>query len=379
MSERPPDPPVPQVRDVRPKILGVLPQNAQARLLAGIAVLMVIVIAFSGKNAPKDRAASKPAVPPPEANQAQIQDYRTRIEAESQKLAAEEAELAHTKEAVRQVEPGTAPRAGWGGPTAGLPAAEPDPFGQERAKREYRSLFASNVALSYRAAVSQSARPGAWPDLPVVGEAPAPVPTSAAPAADKPKYRLFEGTLLETVLTNRLDSTFSGPVNCMVTTNVYSRDGGHLLIPQGSRVLGEVRKLEALGQQRLAVTFHRLLMPDGYSVSLDQFHGLDQIGETGLRDVVNHHYVQMFGVSLALGAFAGLAQVNTRYSLDESATDAYRQGVTSSLSQSAVHILDRYLNVLPTFTIREGYRVKVYLSGDLLLPAYEDHPVRRDF
>ena len=103
---------------------------------------------------------------------------------------------------------------------------------------------------------------------------------------------LYEGTILETVLTNRLDSTFSGPVNCLVTTNVYSPDGATLVIPQGTRVLGEVKKLDSQGQQRLAVTFHRLIRPDFSSVSLDQFQGLSQIGETGLRDQVNHHYLE---------------------------------------------------------------------------------------
>jgi type IV secretory pathway VirB10-like protein len=81
---------------------------------------------------------------------------------------------------------------------------------------------------------------------------------------------------------------------------------------------------------------------------------------------------------LAIGAIAGLSQANTRYGLDESATDAYRQGVTSNLSQSSLRILDRYLNVLPTFTIREGHRVKIYLSNDLLLPAYEKHQMPSD-
>ncbi len=196
--------------------------------------------------------------------------------------------------------------------------------------------------------------------------------------AEGKAHRLFEGTALETVLTNRLDGDFSGPVNCMVTTGVYSHDGQHLLIPQGSRVLGEVRKLETFGQQRLAVFFHRLIMPDGYSVSLDKFQGLNQIGETGLRDQVNHHYLQVFGVSLAIGAIAGLAQANTRAGFDVTAADAYRQGVATSLSQSSLNILDRYLNVLPTFTIREGHRVKVYLSNDLLLPAYEKHQMPSD-
>jgi len=184
--------------------------------------------------------------------------------------------------------------------------------------------------------------------------------------------------VLETVLTNRLDGSFSGPVNCMVTTNVYSHNGRHILIPQGSRVLGEVRKVESFGQQRLAVYFHRLIMPDGYSLSLDKFQGLNQVGETGLRDQINHHYLEVFGVSVAIGAIAGLGQANTRSGVDQSGLDTYQQGVATSLSQSSLRILDRYLNVLPTFTIREGHRVKVYLAGDLDLPAYEKHQVPGD-
>src|SRR5262249_30182382 len=89
--------------------------------------------------------------------------------------------------------------------------------------------------------------------------------------------------------------------------------------------------------------------------------------------------LQIFGVSVAIGAIAGLAQSNTRYGLDASATDAYRQGVASSLSQSSLHILDRYLNVLPTFTIREGHRIKVYLSEDLLLPDCARHEIPNGF
>src|SRR5437867_13112460 len=112
----------------------------------------------------------------------------------------------------------------------------------------------------------------------------------------------------------------------MVTTNIYSHDGQHVLVPQGTRVLGEVRKVETFGQERLAVFFHRLIMPDGYSLSLDKFQGLNQIGETGLRDQVNHHYLQVFGVSVAIGAIAGLGESNARTGFDRSAADAYEEG-----------------------------------------------------
>jgi type IV secretion system protein VirB10 len=157
----------------------------------------------------------------------------------------------------------------------------------------------------------------------------------------------------------------------MVTSPVYSRDRQKVLIPSGSRVLGQAQKVDSFGQQRLAVTFHRILLSDGRDVSLEALPGLNQVGETGLVDRVDRHYLQVFGVSLAIGAIAGLSQSNTSYGADRSASDAYRQGVASSVSQTSLNILDRYLNVLPTFTVREGHRIKVYLTRDLTLPAFD--------
>ena len=161
----------------------------------------------------------------------------------------------------------------------------------------------------------------------------------------------------------------------MMTNNIYSHDGQRLLIPAGTKVMGETKRVEGFGQTRLAVVFHRLIMPDGYSVDLDQFQGLNQIGETGLKDKVNHHYLQIFGASIAVGAIAGLAEAgtNTSSSVCHRPADAYRQGVATSLAQSSTHILDRFLNLLPTITIREGHRVKVYLTQDLLVPDYAQH------
>src|SRR5258708_27381618 len=108
----------------------------------------------------------------------------------------------------------------------------------------------------------------------------------AANAGAGKNYVLFEGNILESVLINRLDGQFSGPVECLFSTNVYCNDRQHLLIPAGSKLLDETKRVDSLGQKRLAVAFHRLLMPDGFSVSLDQFKGLSQIGDTGLRDQV---------------------------------------------------------------------------------------------
>ena len=403
--------------------------------MGGLALLMVTIIAFSGKNPPKPHASPAPpqSMSVIDPNAARIQEYRERIEEQTRKLQLEQARLDASKQALGLT--GSTGATGVAGvnPASPLPPAyvqpspslaAPDALAAEKAKRAYDSLFASNIALTYRKDMAQPGSsvpdyralalnpyapyapvppwlggpglplplptappPGAPPPAQAVAASPAQVALkNPAPKKDDAQlqkaegglHRLFEGTLIETVLTNRLDGTLSGPVNCMVTTPVYSHDGQHLLIPSGSRVLGEVHKVDTFGQERLAVAFHRLIMPDGYSLSLDQFRGLNQIGETGLKDLVNHHYAQIFGVSLAIGAIAGLAQANTNYGTTASAADAYRQGVAGSLSQSSLHILDRYLNVLPTFTIREGQRVKVILSDDLSLPAYENHRMPSD-
>ena len=131
--------------------------------------------------------------------------------------------------------------------------------------------------------------------------------------------------------------------------------------------------MQAFGETRLAVLFHRLIMPDGYSVSLDQFKGLNQTGDTGLRDRVNNHYARIFGASLAIGALGAVAEAGTGGVLTQSGTDRMREGFGTSSAQSSQQILEKFLNVLPTITIREGHRVKVYLSGDLALPDYANH------
>lgn len=412
MAEREPDSRIPpQVQDRRAAPSGVLPKHIQAWVITGLALVMVVIIALSGHNPPKEKPAAAKEAAITETDAQRIQEYEARLKEEAQSLDAAKSQLAHTQETLGLAP--TSARSLSAGPAPASAMMEESPASSERRKREEQSLFASNVALTFRKEAAPAAPSSASPTAaeavaralaaynpPAPAAAPAaggptlpraPEPPLAAREDEEPRakanaardaeidraagptYRLFEGTVFETVLTNRLDGSFSGPVNCMVTSPVYSRNGQHVLIPAGSRVLGETKKVETFGETRLAVLFHRLVMPDGYSVSLDRLQGLNQIGETGLQDQINHHYVQIFGVSLAIGAVAGLSQANTSVGFSESAADAYRQGAATSLSQSSLRILDRYLNVLPTVTIREGHRVKVYLSEDLLVPAYENH------
>jgi type IV secretion system protein TrbI len=123
-----------------------------------------------------------------------------------------------------------------------------------------------------------------------------------------------------------------------------------------------------------------MLMPDGYTVDLDQFRGLDQTGEMGAKDKVNNHYFQIFGASIALGVIAGLSEIELGGgAFTGDGRQEFVYGASSSMSSSATTILDRFMQIPPTITIREGHRVKIWLSQDMVLPAYQNHTVPQSF
>jgi type IV secretion system protein VirB10 len=387
-----------QLRDKRVLPEGVVPKQAQAYVVAGLAVLILLAVMFSknhAKPAPKETASSPVAVSR-DANQRKIQELEQDLSAD-QRQSQEQTQKAGTGSLPATAANGTGPVQ-----TAGTvpvaqstvtPTEKPrDPVADAEKALVFKARFASNLVSAEEGAshssASQTDSANATAGSPVVRTTEASQQVAAsqttitgskrAPevnvnSAHGRPFVLFEGTTIDTALVNRLDREFAGPVKVMVTNPVYSHDRQHVLIPEGTFILGDAQKVSGFGQKRLAVAFHRLLMPDGYSVDLDQFHGLDQVGETGLKDKVNNHYVQIFGASIALGIISGAAEASTNSGYSQSGSDMYRQGLASSLASSGTNVLDKFINIQPTITIREGHRIKVYITQDMLLPAYENH------
>ncbi len=407
MAEEPGTPAAP-VSDHRPVPRGVLPRRFQTWLMAGLALGILLIILITGQPEPtRTPAQSQPA--PVAPNPDRLRDYEDRLRAMGARQALEAQAAEPVVPAPRLEEPaGPAPQ---------------DPIETDRKRREYESLFASNVVLSRRpeaerpdtgrpagisprevpddnmtasldeiaeAVVRATGGGSAGSGRPPVGttdisaEQVSPAPASAqreqrtpertSPiSASGPVHPLLEGTVIDAVLTNRLDGSGTSPVNCLVTNPVFSHSGQHVLIPAGARILGETRAVQALGETRLAVPFHRLLMPDGSTLRLDQFMGLNQIGDAGLRDKVNHHYWSTFGSAGAVGLISGLAQWIGSAGLSGGTGDrtVIIAGGADAASQASLQVMSRFLNRLPTITIREGHRVKVYLTSDLQLPAYQ--------
>lgn len=406
-----------QVTDHRTSPRGVIPRRMQMWLLVGLAFGILSIILFTGQPQPPARALPAAALQPPPLDADRLRDYQQRL-----RLLDERA---------RQ-EPVTQPMLARPEPVYAEPPSAPaaDPLDSEQKRRNYESLFASNVVISRRpdadqlmnvgsavrrraVASTQTSTDGipAPPSLDEVADAvmraserytppsvAASAETASQPSRDEsrvapepgspgvkgrpaatgpiassgPQHRILEGTVLETVLTNRVDGGAVAPVNCLVTTPVYSHDGYYVLIPAGSRVLGETKPVQGFGATRLAVAFDRLVLPDGRTYPLNQFMGLNDIGDAGLRDQVNQHYRSTFGASAAVGLITGFAQYLGSLGLNRGSdrTVVIAGNLGDATAQASAQTMNRFLNRLPTITIREGHRVKVYLTSDLELPAY---------
>ena len=192
--------------------------------------------------------------------------------------------------------------------------------------------------------------------------APGPVqPSRSVRPADPPGWeRIYEGSFLEGVLLTQLTGDFPGPVLATVSVPFYSADRQRILIPRGTRVVGTAQAVQDPDQSRLAVAFHRLLLPDGSWIDLE-FTGLNQAGEGALQDQVDRHYFSTFAAAGAVGVVSGLA-------LAGGSPFGLRAGVGQGLGQSATSVLDRFLNRLPTITIRAGHRLRIWFTSDVLVP-----------
>ena len=177
--------------------------------------------------------------------------------------------------------------------------------------------------------------------------------------------RIYEGSFLEAVMATQLTGDFPGPVLAVVAIPFYSADRQRILIPRGTRVIGTAQAVTNQDQARLGVGFHRLIFPDGSWVSL-QFRGLNQLGEAALKDQINRHYFSMFAAVGAVGVLSGLTAVGGNPY--EGGTAGMRSGAGQGLGQAATRILDRFLNRLPTITIRAGHRLRVWFTSDVLVP-----------
>jgi type IV secretory pathway VirB10-like protein len=187
-------------------------------------------------------------------------------------------------------------------------------------------------------------------------------------------YQVMAGTIIPAALVTGINSDLPGQVIASVTEAVYdSATGRHLLIPQGSRLLGQYDSQVAFGQRRVLLVWTRLILPDASSIALDRLPGIDAAGYTGFEDDVDWHWKQLLAgaaLSTLIGIGAELAAPD-RTSGQSQVVVATRGSLQDSVNQVGQELTRRSLNVQPTLTVRPGFAVQVMVSKDLVLRPYQ--------
>ena len=201
-------------------------------------------------------------------------------------------------------------------------------------------------------------------------------PTAYAIQAERAGHSLVlsAGTVVPAALVTGISSKLPGAVVAQVTRNVYdSRTQRDVLIPAGSRLIGEYDDQVAYGQNRALVAWTRLLFPDGRSVSLPGLPTQDLRGQAGLRDRVDRHTGRLFGSAVmlaAVGAGVELAAPSDGGAFgSESPQQTAARQIAIELSRVATEVIRRDLDVQPTVTVRPGFRFYVFLARDLAFAA----------
>ncbi|AZO71340.1 TrbI/VirB10 family protein [Mesorhizobium sp. M1D.F.Ca.ET.043.01.1.1] len=193
-------------------------------------------------------------------------------------------------------------------------------------------------------------------------------PDRLAPPASP--HVLQAGAVIPAALITGIRSDLPGQVTAQVTENVYdSPTGRSLLIPQGTRVIGQYDNGVGFGQRRVLLVWSRLIFPDGRSIVLERQPGADAQGYAGLEDGVDYHWGELFKAAalstiLSVGAEAGSS------GQESDIVRALRSGASDSVSQVGQQIVERQLNIAPTLTIRPGFPVRVLVTRDLVLEPY---------
>ena len=218
-----------------------------------------------------------------------------------------------------------------------------------------------------------------------------------------------QGTMIRGVLETALQSDLPGMVRAVTTENVWSLDGRRVLIPAGTRLVGEYRSGIAQGQTRVFVVWTRLLRSDGVSVQLGS-NGADELGRAGNAGFVDNHYVERFGSAILLSLVGGVSQFLSGYGqnygtsgnngtvttvtdpitglttttqsglnqnqLSLQARQIAAQNVSQTLTTIAQDALRNTINIPPTIHLDQGSRIIVFVRRDLDFSAFYPDPVR---
>ena len=236
------------------------------------------------------------------------------------------------------------------------------------------------AALAAAHAAAASLPPAARPAAPQT-ERPDVLPTTLREPVSP--YEVKAGTIIPAVLLTGISSDLPGQLIAQVREPVFDTESGrHLLIPHGARLIGLYDHQVVYGQERVLITWKRVIFPNATSLSLkDGMPGTDATGAAGFKDQVNHHLIRVFGNALLLSIISAGVQLSQIPSFGQgftgpSAGNVLGGAVGQELGQTSSELIRRGMNVAPTIEIRPGYAFNVMVIQDLVFPGPYDDTVR---
>lgn len=182
-------------------------------------------------------------------------------------------------------------------------------------------------------------------------------------------YVLQAGAVISAALITGIRSDLPGQITAQVTEHIYDSPTGRiLLVPQGTRIIGQYDNNVQFGQRRVLLVWNRLILPNGRSIVLERQPGADTQGYAGLEDGVDYHWwnlAKAAGLSTLLAVGTELA-----VSDEDRLVRAIRDGAQDTINDAGQQIIRRQLQVAPTLTIRPGFPVRVIVTRDLVFEPY---------
>ena len=184
-------------------------------------------------------------------------------------------------------------------------------------------------------------------------------------------YELKAGSIIPAIMIGGLNSDLPGQIIAQVSENVYdTKTGKHLLIPQGSRLVGTYDNGVTTGQSRVLVAWNRIIFPDASSLDLNMMPAADQSGYAGFNDKTKNHYGKTFGAALLMSVFSAGVQISqSQASNGENITNGQTiaSAIGQQLGQTGSQVIGRNIRIQPTLQIRPGYRFNVSVTKDFII------------
>ncbi|WP_339055230.1 TrbI/VirB10 family protein [Fusobacterium animalis] len=184
------------------------------------------------------------------------------------------------------------------------------------------------------------------------------------------EFELKAGDFIPATLQTGINSDLpSKIIVAVVSENVRDTiTGKHILIPQGTRVIGTYDSSVTFGQERLLVIWQRLIFPNGKSIGLDNMQGVDLSGKARITGEIDNHFSTLLkGVVLSSIMGSAGAIVTDR---KNDWRGAAAEGAGEQIVTIGDRFADRALSRQPTITIEPGTRLNIMVHSDLILEPY---------